>query len=279
MEIKVLDLLTHLKAALMGIVEGFTEFLPVSSTGHLIVAGELLNFGIPGKEVFIIAIQAPAILAVCWVYRARLVHMALGILKDRREQKLALNIAIAFLPAAVLGVLLKSAIEKALFRPVPVACAFILGGIVILMVERRSPAKPRVETMDGMTWHDALKIGAAQCFALIPGTSRSGATIIGALLTGLSRKTAAEFSFFLAIPTVAGATVWSLWKARHDLALHGQETLYLAGAGASFLSALLCVHWFLRYIGAHDFRGFAYYRMAFGGIILLTAFTGWVAWP
>jgi undecaprenyl-diphosphatase len=267
-----LTLLLHLKAALMGIVEGLTEFLPVSSTGHLIVAGELLKFDIPGKEVFIVAIQAPAILAVCWHYRERLVRMALGMVNDARERKFALNIAIAFLPAAALGVLLKSAIEKVLFKPLPVACAFIVGGIIILLVEHcmKNMNKPsRVATVDDMTWTDAAKIGAAQCFALIPGTSRSGATIVGALLTGLSRKAAAEFSFFLAIPTVIGATVWSLFKARHDLALHGQYGLYLVAFAASFLSALACVRWFLRYVGTHDFRPFAYYRMAFGVVILL----------
>jgi undecaprenyl-diphosphatase len=265
-------LLLYLKAILLGLVEGLTEFLPVSSTGHLIVVKAALHFDIPGKEAFIVAIQGPAILAVCWEYRRRLLHMARGVFTDAKDRKLAVNVGIAFLPAAVLGILFKKAIEGALFKPLPVACAFIVGGIIILLVERRmkSAGRPRVASMDDMTPLDAVKIGAAQCFALIPGTSRSGATIVGALLTGLSRAAAAEFSFFLAIPTVIGATVWSLWKARDDIALSDEKGLYAVACAASFLSALACVRWFLKYIGTHDFKAFAWYRMAFGVVILLT---------
>jgi undecaprenyl-diphosphatase len=275
-----MDILPHLKAALMGLVEGLTEFLPVSSTGHLIMAGDLLHFDIPSRDVFIIAIQAAAILAVCWEYRARLLRLAFGIFSDARERRLAVNIVVAFLPAALLGVAFKSMIEKVLFRPLPVALAFFVGGAIIILVEKHVKGKPaRAESIDDISWRDALKIGLFQCLALIPGTRRSGATVIGALLAGLSRRAAAEFSFFLAIPTIAGATVFSLWKARHDLAVGSDGPLYLTASVFSFLAAFACVRWFLKYISTHDFTPFAWYRMAAGAVILLTAWTGIVVWP
>jgi undecaprenyl-diphosphatase len=275
-----LDWLIALKAVILGIVEGLTEFLPISSTGHLIVAESLLKFRIASLPVFTIAIQAAAILAICWEYRARLLHMARGLGNDPREQRLALNLCVAFLPAAVLGVLFKRAIESALFRPLPVAMAWIIGAVVILWVERVHAAKnyaPRIGSMDEIGWLDALKIGCAQSLALIPGTSRSGATIIGGLIFGLSRTAATQFSFFLAIPTLIGATVFSLYKARHQLTA-AELPLYGISSLFAFFAALVCVRWLLRYIATHDFRAFAWYRIVFGALILVSATQGWIEW-
>lgn len=276
-----MDWLLHLKAAVLGLVEGLTEFLPVSSTGHLIVAEHLIGFRIPSRDVFLVAIQAGAILAVVWEYRARLIHLFGSLLTDKREQRLAVNVVVAFVPAAILGVLFKEAIESVLFAPVPVACAFAIGGLIILWVEKRHASgnyRPRVATIDDITWIDAAKIGCAQCLALIPGTSRSGATIIGSLLFGLSRTAATEFSFFLAMPTVIGATVYSLYKARHQAGIAADAPLYVTASVVAFVSALVCVRWLLRYVSSHDFRAFAWYRIAFGALILLTAYLGLVDW-
>lgn len=283
-----MDLLLLLKAIALGIVEGLTEFLPISSTGHLIVVEDVIRFRIETRAVFMIAIQGGAILAVCWEYRVRLIALAGGLLTDEREQRLALNVVIAFLPAAVAGVLFKQTIETMLFNPLTVAVALVVGGIVILLVERRhkrmygerdllGQRHARVETIDDMRALDALKIGLAQCAALIPGTSRSGATIIGGILFGFSRKAATEFSFFLAIPTVVGASVYSLYKARDQLAA-ADLPLYAAGFVSAFIAALLCVRWLLRYLSSHDFVPFGWYRIVFGGLILLTAYTGLVDW-
>jgi len=275
-----LDWLIALKAVILGIVEGLTEFLPISSTGHLIVAESLLKFRIASLPVFTIAIQAAAILAICWEYRARLLHMARGLGNDPGEQRLALNLCVAFLPAAVLGVLFKRAIESALFRPLPVAMAWIIGAVVILWVERVHAAKnyaPRIGSMDEIGWLDALKIGCAQSLALIPGTSRSGATIVGGLIFGLSRTAATQFSFFLAIPTLIGATVFSLYKARHQLTA-AELPLYGISSLFAFFAALVCVRWLLRYIATHDFRAFAWYRIVFGALILVSATQGWIEW-
>jgi undecaprenyl-diphosphatase len=282
------DLPLLIKAAILGIVEGLTEFLPISSTGHLIVVEDLLRFRVPTRAVFIVAIQAGAILAVCWEYRARLARLVGGLARDRREQQLALNVAVAFLPAAVAGVLFKSAIESLLFKPLPVAVALVAGGLVILWAEARHHRRygerdlegrrhARIETIDDVRTLDALAIGCAQCFALIPGTSRSGATIIGGLIFGFSRKAATEFSFFLAIPTVVGAGVYTLYQARDQLVVDDFAT-YGVGLAAAFAAALLCVRWLLRYLSTHDFRLFAWYRIAFGAVILLTAYTGLVDW-
>jgi undecaprenyl-diphosphatase len=231
-------------------------------------------------QVFDIAIQAGAILAVMWEYRARIGTVLGGIASDRRQQKFALNLVVAFLPAAVLGVLFSKAIKAHLFAPVPVASAFIVGAFVILWAERRHKVLPgahRVATVDDMTMLDAFKVGCAQCFGLIPGTSRSGATIIGGMLFGLSRTAATEFSFFLAIPTLLGATVYSVFKARH--ALHATDLpLFLVGGVTAFISAFLCVRWLLRFISTHDFTGFAWYRIVFGVVVLITAHFGWVVW-
>jgi undecaprenyl-diphosphatase len=275
-----LDLILALKALLLGVVEGLTEFLPISSTGHLIVAEDLVRFRPGSREAFIIAIQGGAILAVCWEYRARLWKMVHGLTHDAAELRLAMNVVIAFVPAAVVGVLFKHIVDTVLFFPLPVAVASVVGGLIILWVEKlhaRRDYRPRIESLDDIGPVDALKIGLAQCFALIPGTSRSGATIIGGLIFGLSRTVATQFSFFLAIPTVIGATVYALYKARAEL--HSADLpLFGLGSITAFVSALICVRWLLRYVSSHDFRAFAWYRIAFGGVILITAQLGWVDW-
>ncbi|MCY0915279.1 undecaprenyl-diphosphate phosphatase [Massilia antarctica] len=269
-----------LKAIIMGLVEGFTEFLPISSTGHLILAGSLLDFTDEKAKVFEIVIQAGAIMAVCWEYRARIASVMSGLTSDPKAQKFMLNLIVAFMPLAVLGLALGKMIKSALFKPVPVALAFIIGGIIILWVERRNKLNPpvvRVETVDDMTVLDAFKVGCAQAMALIPGTSRSGATIIGAMMFGLPRKAATEFSFFLAIPTLLLATAYSLVKER---ALLSAADLPLFGIGsiAAFISAFLCVRWLLRYISSHDFTVFAWYRIVFGIVVLASSHYGWVVW-
>jgi undecaprenyl-diphosphatase len=264
----------------MGLVEGFTEFLPISSTGHLILAGSLLNFTGEKVKVFEIAIQAGAILAVMWEYRKRIGTVLGGITNDPKQQKFVINLVVAFLPAAILGLLFSKKIKEQLFAPVPVALAFIVGGFVILWVENRNkerPAKPRIESVDDMNIMDAFKIGCAQAFALIPGTSRSGATIIGGMLFGLSRKASTEFSFFLAIPTLLAATVYSVYKERALLSV-ADLPLFGIGGVAAFISAFLCVRWLLRYISSHDFTAFAWYRIVFGIVIIASAHYGWVVW-
>ena len=265
------------KAAIMGIVEGLTEFLPISSTGHLILTASLLDFTGDKSKVFEIAIQTGAIFAVMLVYAQRLRETLAGIGSDPKAQRFALNVFIAFLPAVVFGLLLGKTIKEHLFTPVVVATTFILGGFVILWAERRKAPVVRVNSVDEMTPWDALKVGLVQCLALVPGTSRSGSTIIGGMLLGLSRKTATDFSFYLAMPTLIGAGVYSLYKER---ALLDASDIPLFGIGLvfSFISAWLCVRWLLRYIATHDFVAFAWYRIAFGLVVLLTAYTGWVNW-
>lgn len=279
-----MDILLAAKIIIMGIVEGLTEFLPISSTGHLILAGSLLNLTDEKMKVFEIVIQAGAIFAVCWEYRQKIATVCCGLGSDPKARKFALNLIIAFFPAAVLGLLFSKKIKAVLFAPVPVALAFIVGGLVILWVERKhkgvdehDTSHARVHSVDDMTMLDALKIGAAQAFALIPGTSRSGATIIGGMLFGLSRKAATEFSFFLAIPTLLGATVYSLYKAREDLSA-ADIPMFGLGTIAAFISAFFCVRWLLRYIATHNFNAFAWYRIAFGIMILITAYTGTIVW-
>jgi len=265
------------KAAVMGVVEGLTEFLPISSTGHLILAGSLLGFTDDKAKVFDIAIQTGAIAAVIIVYWQRLADTVRGLGRGSvQARRFTLNVAIAFLPAVVLGLLLGKAIKAHLFTPTVVATAFIVGGFVILWAERRV-AEARIESVDEMTPWDALKVGLVQCVAMIPGTSRSGATIIGAMLLGLSRKAATDFSFYLAIPTLIGAGAYSLVKER---ALLSAADLPLFGVGLlfSFVSAWICVRWLLRYIASHTFTPFAWYRIAFGIVVLVTAHFGWVSW-
>ncbi|MGZ3253545.1 MAG: undecaprenyl-diphosphate phosphatase [Burkholderiaceae bacterium] len=275
-----MDFIIACKALIMGVVEGLTEFLPISSTGHLILAGSLLNFTGDKIKVFEIVIQAGAIFAVCWEYRVKIATIIRGLLSDAKAQKFALNLVVAFLPAAVLGVLFNKKIKELLFSAVPVALAFIIGGLIILWVERRHKGDAvvaRIDSIDDMTVLDAFKIGCAQAFALIPGTSRSGATIIGAMLFGLSRKAATEFSFFLAIPTLLGATVFSLYKERALLSA-ADVPLFTIGTVAAFISAFFCVRWLLRYISTHNFSAFAWYRIVFGLVILVTSYYGLVVW-
>jgi undecaprenyl-diphosphatase len=276
------------KAAIMGVVEGLTEFLPISSTGHLILTGSLLGFTGEAAKVFDIAIQTGAMLAVVWQYRQRLAATVAGITHDAVAQRFARNLLIAFMPAAVFGLLLGKAVKSHLFHPVPVALAFIVGGIIILWVEARHRRRfgardmqglrrARVETVDEMSALDALKVGLVQCLALVPGTSRSGATIIGAMLFGFSRRCATEFSFYLGIPTLMAAGAYSVWKER--AALHaGDLPMFAVGTVFAFASALVCIRWLIRYVSSHDFTLFAWYRIAFGGVVLFTAWSGLVSW-
>jgi undecaprenyl-diphosphatase len=271
-----MDLLLMLKALVMGIVEGLTEFLPVSSTGHLILAGDLLGFNDERGKLFEIVIQTGAILAVCWEYRAKIRSVVSGLGSDRAAQRFVVNLVIAFLPLAILGLAFGKAIKAHLFQPIPVALAFIIGGVFILWAERRQHVV-RIESVDDLTWRDALKLGFAQAFALIPGTSRSGATIIGGLFFGLSRRAATEFSFFLAIPTLISAGIYQLWKER--ALLNADDVgMWAVGFVASFVSAFVCVRWLLRYISSHDFSLFAWYRIAFGVVVIGTAYSGVVNW-
>jgi len=271
-----MDPILLLKALILGIVEGLTEFLPISSTGHLILAGDLLNFNDDRGKLFEIVIQFGAILAVVWEYRERLLKVARGATSDPAAQKFLLNLFVAFLPLAILGLAFGKAIKANLFNPIAVATTFIVGALVILWAERREH-KIRIQTVEEMSLADALKLGIAQAFALIPGTSRSGATIIGGLLFGLSRKAATEFSFFLAIPTLGVATFYQLYKER--ALLNADDIgMWVVGFISAFISAFLCVRWLLRFISSHDFVPFAWYRIAFGIVVLATAQFGWVQW-
>ncbi|MFC5498961.1 undecaprenyl-diphosphate phosphatase [Caenimonas terrae] len=272
-----MDVVLLVKAAIMGVVEGLTEFLPVSSTGHLILAGALLDFADEKAKVFDIAIQTGAILAVIIVYWQKIRETLVALPTQKRAQRFTLNVLIAFLPAVVLGLLFGKAIKAHLFTPWVVATTFILGGFVILWAEKRPPTAVRINEVDEMSPLDALKVGLAQCLAMIPGTSRSGATIIGGMLLGLSRKAATEFSFYLAIPTLIGAGAYSLFKERALLSA-ADLPLFLVGLVFSFVSAWICVRWLLRYISSHSFVPFAWYRIAFGIVVLATAWSGVVNW-
>ena len=272
-----MDTLLLVKAAIMGIVEGLTEFLPISSTGHLILTGSLLGFVDAKAKVFEIAIQTGAIFAVILVYWQKIRSTLVDLPSSRNAQKLALNVFIGFLPAVVLGLLFGRQIKEHLFTPVVVATTFILGGFVILWAERRQTTTVRVQEVDDMTPMDALKVGLVQCLAMIPGTSRSGSTIIGGMVMGLSRKASTDFSFFLAIPTLIGAGVYSLYKERHVLSI-ADAPMFLVGLVFSFISAWLCVRWLLRFISTNSFVPFAWYRIVFGIIVLVTAYTGVVNW-
>ncbi len=275
-----MDLVLLAKAAVMGVVEGLTEFLPISSTGHLILAGALLGFDDDKAKVFDIAIQTGAIFAVILVYWQKIRDTLVTLPSSKVSQRFALNVLIAFTPAVVLGLLFGKAIKANLFNPVVVASTFIIGGFIILWAEKRQQNNPKLATItdvDEMTVMDALKVGLVQCFAMIPGTSRSGATIIGGMLLGLSRKAATDFSFYLAIPTLIGAGAYSLYKERALLSM-ADAPMFGVGLVVSFISAWLCIKWLLKFIATHSFVGFAYYRIVFGVIVLLTAWTGWVQW-
>ena len=272
-----MDLVLLVKALVMGVVEGLTEFLPISSTGHLVLAGDLLGLSDDKAKVFEIVIQPAALLAIVWEYRMKFWRVLTGLFSDRVAQRFVLNLAVAFLPAAVLGLAFHTLIKAYLFHAVPVALAFIVGGVIILWVERSLHPRVRVDSVDAMTWSDALKVGVAQVFALIPGTSRSGATIIGGMLFGLSRRVATEFSFFLAVPTLVAAGAYDFWKNR-ALFSAGDAGFFAVGSVAAFVSAFLCVRWLLRYIASHDFTPFAWYRIAFGAVVLATDWVGLVNW-
>jgi undecaprenyl-diphosphatase len=278
-----MDLLLALKAVILGVVEGLTEFLPISSTGHLILAGSLLDFNDDKGKVFEIVIQFGAILAVCWEYRAKIAQVVLGLGGDAKARRFAINVIVACVPAIVLGLLFGKHIKAVLFNPIVVATAFIVGGVIILLVERHNRRNveagrlPRVNSIDDLSLADALKVGFAQCLALVPGTSRSGATIIGGMMFGLERRVATEFSFFLAIPILFGATVYELYKARSTLSVD-DFSLFGIGFIAAFVSAFICVRWLLRYIASHDFTAFAWYRIVFGIVVLATGYSGLVVW-
>jgi len=265
-----MDFFALIQSVILGLVEGLTEFLPISSTGHLIIAGDLLSYTGEQAKTFEICIQLGAIFAVCWHYRVRLIQAVEGLISQESARRFVLNLIVGVLPAAVFGLLLHKTIKAHLFNPVVVAIAFIVGGLIILLVERRERL-PRITEVDQMEWSDALKLGFFQVFALIPGTSRSGATIIGGLLSGLSRQAATEFSFFLAIPTMFLATGYEIYKSWHDLA--GQDFTFIAvGFVVAFFSALLAIKGLLHYIAHHNFRAFAYYRIVFGVLFLLYSF-------
>jgi undecaprenyl-diphosphatase len=293
-----MDIILLLKAAILGIVEGLTEFLPISSTGHLIVVGSLLDFNDERGKLFEIVIQSAAILAVMWEYRAKLLHVfsdlfaqdepakverqvngkwiVIEVSRKKSAQRFVLNVAIAFLPLALIGLAFGKYIKAALFNPITVGVTSIVGALFILWAEKRQHTVT-VEAVDELNWKDALKVGFAQALALIPGTSRSGATIIGGLFFGLSRRAATEFTFFLAMPTLIAATLYELYKERALLSSHDLG-MWAVGFVASFISAFLCVRWLLRYISSHDFTVFAWYRIAFGLVVLGTYYSGWVRW-
>lgn len=272
-----MDAVLLVKAAVMGIVEGLTEFLPISSTGHLILAGSLLHFDDEKAKVFDIAIQTGAILAVILVYWQKIRDTIVALPSSKQAQRFALNVLVAFIPAVVLGLAFGKMIKEHLFTPGVVATTFILGGFVILWAEGRHHPAVRVNTVEEMRWTDALKLGLVQCLALVPGTSRSGATIIGGMLLGLSRRAATDFSFYLAIPTLIGAGAYSLYKERALLTV-ADLPVFTIGLIFSFISAWMCVRWLLRYISTHSFTAFAWYRIAFGIVVLATAWSGLVKW-
>ena len=276
-----MDWLLACKALILGVVEGLTEFLPVSSTGHLIVVGSLLDFSEDSAKTFYVVIQLGAILAVCWEFRRRIGDVIVGLPSRPGARRFALNVIIATIPAVVLGLLFEKSIKEALFSPVPVAFALIVGGLVILWAEARQRARGdaalRVRNIDDLSPLDALKVGLAQCFALIPGTSRSGSTIIGGMLFGIERRAATEFSFFLAIPILFGATAYELYKDWHLLTTDALGSVAL-GFAAAFVSAFICIRWLLRYVASHDFTVFAWYRIGFGMLILLIGYSDWLSW-
>ncbi|MGY2223138.1 undecaprenyl-diphosphate phosphatase [Pseudomonas gingeri] len=271
-----MDLWTAAQALILGIVEGLTEFLPISSTGHQIIVADLLGFGGERAIAFNIIIQLAAILAVVWEFRQKIFTVVRDLPSQRTAQRFTVNLLVAFMPAVVLGVLFKEVIATYLFNPITVATALVVGGLVILWAERREHVV-RAETVDEITWKDALKVGFAQCLAMIPGTSRSGATIIGGLLFGLSRKTATEFSFFLAMPTMVAAAAYSGYGFRHQFQM-ADLPVFAVGFVTSFVFAMIAVRGLLKFIASHSYAAFAWYRIVFGLVILATWQFGWVDW-
>ena len=271
-----MELWVAIHALILGVVEGITEFLPISSTGHQIIVADLIGFGGERAITFNIIIQLGAILAVVWEYRRKIIGIVVDLPRERQAQKFTLNLLIAFMPAVVLGVAFADLIHEYLFNPITVATALVIGGVVMLWAEKRSH-RIQAETVDDMHWSHALKVGFAQCLALVPGTSRSGATIIGGLLFGLSRKAATEFSFFLAMPTMVGAAVYSGYKYR-DLFQPGDLPVFAIGFVTSFIFAMLAVRALLKFIGNHSYAAFAWYRIVFGIVILATWQFGMIDW-
>ncbi|MBU3670762.1 MAG: undecaprenyl-diphosphate phosphatase [Polynucleobacter sp.] len=280
-----MDIILLAKALVLGVVEGLTEFLPISSTGHLILVGDLLNFNDERGKAFEVIIQFGAILAVCWEFRAKLWSVLGSIGNNKLSQRFLLNLVIASVPAMALAFVFGKHIKAVLFAPIPVATAFIVGAFIIFWAERRqqtqsSNTKSHIQSVDDLSPWDALKVGIAQCAALVPGTSRSGATIIGGMLFGLPRAVATEFSFFLAIPVIGAATLYEsfkLWKS--PVIISGEYGLAIGiGFVAAFISAFICVRWLLHYVAHHNFKPFAWYRIAFGLLILFTSYTGLIAW-
>ncbi len=272
-----IDLWTATQAILLGLVEGFTEFLPISSTGHLIIAESLLQFK-DSSGVFSMVIQVGAIAAILWEYRQKFIYVLTHLWTAHSPaQKLFLNLIIAFMPLAVVGLALGKIIKAHLFNPVSVSVALVVGGLVILWVERKPDITPRITDSDQVTPLDALKIGLAQVLALIPGTSRSGATIIGGVLFGLSRKVATEFSFFLAVPIIIAASVYDIYKHRADFALD-DIPIYGLGLLFAFISAFFTIRSLIRYVSNHNFAAFGWYRIVLGGLILLSHYLGWITW-
>ena len=271
-----MDLWTAAQALILGVVEGLTEFLPISSTGHQIIVADLLDFGGERAMAFNIIIQLGAILAVVWEFRRKILDVVTGLPTQRNAQRFTINLLIAFLPAVVLGVIFADLIHEYLFNPITVATALVIGGVIMLWAERREHVI-HAETVDDITWKDALKVGFAQCLAMIPGTSRSGSTIIGGLLFGLSRKAATEFSFFLAMPTMVGAAVYSGYKYR-DLFQPADLPVFAVGFVVSFIFAMIAVRGLLKFIASHSYAVFAWYRIAFGLLILATWQFGWIDW-
>jgi len=273
---KRMDLWSAIQALILGIVEGLTEFLPISSTGHQIIVADLLGFGGDRAMAFNIIIQLGAILAVVWEFRRKIIDVVIGLPRQREAQRFTVNLMVAFFPAVILGVAFADAIHEYLFNPITVAMALVIGGVIMLWAERRQH-NTNIDHVDDMTWVDALKIGCIQCLAMIPGTSRSGSTIIGGLLIGLSRKAATEFSFFLAMPTMVGAAVYSGYKYR-DLFQPSDLPVFAIGFITSFIFAMIAVRGLLKFIGNHSYAMFAWYRIVFGLLILATWKFGWVDW-
>ncbi|MEH6368141.1 MAG: undecaprenyl-diphosphate phosphatase [Pseudomonas marincola] len=271
-----MDLWTAFQAILLGVVEGLTEFLPISSTGHQIIVADLINFGGERAMVFNIIIQLGAILAVVWQFRSKIIDVVVGLPKEREAQRFTINLLVAFFPAVILGVAFADLIHEYLFNPITVAAALVVGGVIMLWAEKRQHSV-HAETVEQMTWQDALKIGCAQCLAMIPGTSRSASTIIGGLLFGLSRKAATEFSFFLAMPTMVGAAVYSGYKYR-DLFKPEDLPVFALGFVVSFIFAMIAVRGLLKFIANHSYAVFAWYRIGFGLLILLTWQLSWIDW-